>query len=66
MIYYFIRVFDDEGDDYREYDITTAKGPDLARLFAFLMDGGCGAEYEDDGVMELAKMHTDIVWRRSA
>lgn len=62
MTYYFIRVYDDHGDSFREYDITTDKGEDMARLYAFLMDGGCGQEFEDD-MVELAKMHTDVIER---
>lgn len=59
--YYYIKVYQDS-DDATEYDITTNKGDDMARLIAFLMDGGSGTEYEDDlGVMVLAKIHTEIV-----
>lgn len=62
MTYYFIRVFDDGGSGFREYDVTTSLGDAKARVIAFLMDGGCGNEYEDDaGIEALAAMHTEIV-----
>lgn len=62
MTYYFIRVFQDFDEEFTEYDITTDKGEDMARLFAFLMDGGVGREYPDDeGMMQLAITYTDIV-----
>ena len=64
MIYYFIRVYDDHVDSFREYDINTDKGAEMARVFAFLMDGGAGNEYEDDGgIQALAFEHTEIVSR---
>ena len=58
---YYIRVYQ-EDDTFNEYDITTSKGDDFAILAAFLMDGGAGAEYEDDdGMLELAKTWTEII-----
>lgn len=62
MKYYFIRVFDTATEQFKEYDINTGQGEDMARLFAFLMDGGAGREFFDDrGMMELAKTYTDVV-----
>lgn len=67
MTYYFIKVFDDGGSGFREYDVTTSLGEAQARVIAFLMDGGCGDVYEDDGGVEaLAAMHTEIVWSEPA
>ena len=58
---YRVRVFDDHGDGFREYNIDTAKGLNHARLYAFMMDGGAGDTFDDD-MVELAKMHTKVVW----
>lgn len=60
VTYYFIRVYDDFRNGCREYNITTNQGPEMARLFAFLMDGGCGTEFEDP-MIELAKTYTTII-----
>lgn len=62
LTYYFIRVFDDSGDTFREYDVTTALGDTAARTIAFIMDGGVGTEYpDDDGVEALALTYTEII-----
>lgn len=65
MIDYLIKVYQESGAS-REYRVVTDKGTDMARLMAFLMDGGAGLVYEDDhGMMELAKTYTDIVTRNN-
>ena len=59
MTLYYIRVYN-EDDSFNEYDVGTELGDDMSMLIAFLMDGGA-KEYEDDGVIELAKMWCEIV-----